>query len=136
MSLQKLEWYGIHGISNSWFASYLQGRTLRGKVQTKPGEVTYSKIFDISYGTAQDSCLSPLLFIIFCNNVQYLPLYGGLILFTDDTTLTNSHQNVNFLEYSLVHNMGLLDNWFHANKLSLNLSKTGKEKNQREYCWI
>ena len=36
----KLERYGIHEISNSWFASYLQGRTLRAKIQTKPGETT------------------------------------------------------------------------------------------------
>ena len=62
--LQKLEWYGIHGISNSWFASYLQGRMLRAKVQTKPGKVTYSKNFDITCGTAHGSCLGPLLFII------------------------------------------------------------------------
>ena len=122
--LMELERYGIRGISNSWFASYLQGRTLRAKIQTKPGETTYSKDFDITYSTAQGSYLGPLLFIIFCNDVQLLPLYGGLILFADDITLTNSHCNVNFLEYSLTYDIGLLMYWFCANKLSLNLNET------------
>ena len=97
---------------------------MTAKVTTKPGEVTYSTAFNITYGTAQGSYLGPLLFIIFCNDVQLLPLYGSLILFADDTTLTNSHHSEKFLQYAITHDMGLLMDWFDANKLSLNLNKT------------
>ena len=106
--IQKLERYGIRGTANTWCASYLHNRPLTAKMTTKPGEVTYSTAFIITYGTAQGSCLDPLLFIIFCNNVQLLPLYGSLILFADDSTLTNSHCSKKFLQYAITHNMGLL----------------------------
>ena len=91
---------------------------------TRPGCITYSDVYDIHYGTAQGSCLGPLLFIIFCNDIQQLPLIGSLILFADDTTLSHSHKNINYLEFALKHDMGLLLDWFRANKLPLNLNKT------------
>ena len=46
------------------------------------------------------------------------------LLFADDTMLLNSAKNVNFLCYSLKHNMVLLTNWYKANQLSLNMNKT------------
>ena len=85
---------------------------------------TYSKPFPITYGTAQGSCLGPLLFILFCNDIKLLPLYGTLILFADDTTLLNYHRNKNFLKFSIVHDLELLMDWFNANQFSLNLLKT------------
>ena len=72
----------------------------------------------------QGSCLGPLLFILFCNDIQYLPLYGQLILFADDTTLLSSQISINLLKYTLQHDMDLLIQWFKANQLSLNMSKT------------
>ena len=53
-----------------------------------------------------------------------IPLIGSLILFADDTTLSHSHKNINYLEFVLKHDMGLLLDWFRANKLTLNLNKT------------
>ena len=103
--LEKLEIYGIRGTANTWFASYLHNRSLKVKVTTKPGEVTYSSTFSITYGTTQGSCLGPLLFIVFCNDVQLLSLFGSLILLADDTTLTNSHRSEKFLQYVINHDL-------------------------------
>ena len=122
--LAKLEKYGVHGIAINWFQSYLQDRTLTAKVTNSSAKTTYSDSYPITYGTAQGSCLGPLLFILFCNDIHLLPLYGNLILFVDDTNLLNSHANKNFLNYSVTHDMELLMDWFDANKLSLNLMKT------------
>ena len=72
----------------------------------------------------QGSCLGPLLFILFCNDIRYLPLYGHLILFADNTTLLSSQRTINFLKYTLQHDMDLLIQWLKANQLSLNMSKT------------
>ena len=47
-----------------------------------------------------------------------------LILFADDTTMVNSHKNLNYLEYMMHHDLTILLEWFSANQLSLNLSKT------------
>ena len=121
---QKMETYGIRGVTNDWFKSYLHNRQIVAKVTTNVNSTTYSEPYQITYGTAQGSCLGPLLFILFCNDIKLLPLYGKLILFADDTTLLNSHQNKNFLRYSTEHDLEILMNWFKANQLSLNLSKT------------
>ena len=122
--LAKLYRYGIRGTANDWFRHYLTDRTLRAKVPVSSNYVSYSDCYDITYGTAQGSCLGPLLFILFCNDIQYLPLYGHLILFADDTTLLSSQKSIKFLKYTLQHDMELLIQWFKANQLSLNMSKT------------
>ena len=40
--LQKLDIYGIRGTALSWFQSYLENRTLRVKIQSANGHITYS----------------------------------------------------------------------------------------------
>ena len=122
--LTKLERYGIRGIAKDWFQNYLSNRSLQAKINVTSNKLVYSKKFNISYKTAQGSCLSPLLFIIFCYDIHLLPTYGNLILFADDTTLFNHHSNKNFLGYMMEHDLNLLDDWFRANLLSLNLNKT------------
>ena len=87
--------------------------------------------FSVSYGTAQGSCLGPLLFVLFCNDIHLIYgqlilihlIYSPLILSADDTTLFNHHRNRNFLNYMMTHNMNLLADWFKANQLSLNMCK-------------
>ena len=122
--LKKLECYGVIGIVNDWFKSYLEGRTLVAKINTCKEIITKSTSFHITYGTAQGSCLGPLLFIMFSNDIHLLPIYGHLILFADDTTLINHHQNPRFLDYATQHDMAVLHDWFKANQLSLNLTKS------------
>ena len=122
--LRKLDQYGIQGITNEWFKSYLSNRSLRTKINIASNQIVYSEKFNITYGTAQGSCLGTLLFILFCNDIHLLPIYGTLILFADNTTLFNHHQNRKFLSFMMTHDMSILDDWFRANQLSLNLSKT------------
>ena len=63
-------------------------------------------------------------FLYFFNDIHNLPLYGKLILFVDDTTLINHHRHRGFLSYCLTHDMELLNDWFKAYQLSLNMAKT------------
>ena len=66
----KLERYGIRGTAKDWFESYLSNHTLICKVKTSSNKTTYSAPFDVMYGTAQGSCLGPLLFISLCHSVN------------------------------------------------------------------
>ena len=111
-------------MANEWFEDYLTGWSLVTKITVNESNVVYSEPYQITYGTAQASCLGPLLFILFCNDIYTLPLYSHLILFANDTTIVNSHKNVNYLEYMMFHDLTILLDWFKANQLSLNLNKT------------
>ena len=119
-----MERYGIQGLPLQWFTSYLSGQTLVAKVPVSDNVITYSSKFNVEYGTAQGSCLGPLLFIIFCNDIYLQEIYGSLILFADDTTLFNSHRSGNYLNFMLNHDLSILNDWFKANQLSLNPAKS------------
>ena len=121
--LKKMERYGICGVSLKWIKSYLDGRSLVAKVPTSENKFTYSTTFNVSCGMAQGSCLGPLLFILFCNDIYLQELYGSLILFADYTTLYNSHHSLNYLNFTLSHDISVLCDWFRANQLLLNPSK-------------
>ena len=46
------------------------------------------------------------------------------ILFADDTTIFNSYKDLNYLTWTLLHDLQILSDWFKANKLTLNLKKS------------
>ena len=126
--LKKLEIYGIRGLPLSWFKSYLQDRSLCVKCSTTESDESvyseYKKVAQNTYGTPQGSCLGPLLFLVFCNNLYLNLLYSSCILFVDDTTVYTSGKNLNLLVCSLEHDLEILNDWFKANKLTLNMNKT------------
>ena len=122
---EKLERYGIRGLSLEWFKSYLTDRSLRVKCKTSDdGEMTYSELHSVQYGTPQGSCLGPLLFLIFTNDIHLHLQYTSCILFADDTTLYYSHRNLNYAQWCITEDLAILSDWFRANKLTLNLEKT------------
>ena len=86
--------------------------------------VQYSNTHKVNIGTPKGSCLGPLLFLIFCNDIYLnLELYNG-ILFADDTTIYNSHEHLEYLQWCIIHDLTSLFDWFKANHLSMNASKT------------
>ena len=121
--LRKLDRYGIRGIPLNWFESYLQGRKLRVKCNTSSG-LHYSDYYDVDYGAPQGSCLGPLLFLIFNNDLHIHLTLLKCILFADDTTLFKGHKNLRYLKWCVENEMLEVDEWFRANGLTLNLSKT------------
>ena len=90
--LNKLDLYGIRGNVLSWFKSYLTGRKLRVKCRTISNmKETTSKEYPVEYGTPQGSCLGPLIFLIFVNDLHLHLQFSESVQFADDTTLLFSH---------------------------------------------
>ena len=121
--LKKRDLYGIRGICHKWFESYLSNRVIRSKCTTST-ETAHSDEINISFGVPQGSCLGPLLFLIFVNDLHLNLEYSKCILFADNTTIYMSHQNLNYLMWALEHDLNILHDWFNANKLTLNKKKS------------
>ena len=120
----KLEKYGIRGPILEWFKSYLSERTLAVKCSTKNNVPIKSSKYNVNYGTPQGSCLGPLIFLIFCNDLQLNLTFLSCIQFADDTSLYKGHYNLQYLKFCAEHDMQSLQDWFRANKLTLNIQKS------------
>ena len=122
--LKKLELYGVRGVALNWYSSYLNSRELRAKCMTSSGDFEVSQKYPVTYGTPQGSCLGPLLFLLFCNDLRLHLTYLSCIQFADDTTLYTSGKNIRLLECEINHDLEIISDWFKANKLTLNADKT------------
>ena len=121
----KLEKYGLRGTCLQWFQSYLSDRTML--VSCKAGETGNeykSETYTVTYGTPQGSCLGPLIFLIFCNDLQNHLMFLSCIQFADDTTLYITHKSIDYIKFCIETDLNTLQDWFIANKLTLNVSKS------------
>ena len=116
--LSKLEFYGVRGITLKWFQSYLSNRK---QYVSYNGASSCSKV--ITCGVPQGSILGPLLFVLYINDIVNCSSILRFILFTDDTNLFYSSQNLLDLTRIVNTELYYLSEWFRANKLSLNLKK-------------
>ena len=82
--LKKLEYCGVRGISNKWFASYLSNRKQFVSINGYK-----SNIADVKCGVPQGSILGPLLFLIYINDLHAAIKYSEVHHFADDTNLLN-----------------------------------------------
>ena len=131
--LAKLEYYGARGIALEWFRSYLCNRS-----QFVMYRDTESLRRMVSCGVPQGSVLGPLLFILYTNDLPAVLKHSQCILFVDDITVCISGRYEPVLRQQIENDLASLTDWFHANKLSLNVLKTnfmkfGKGNQVSEY---
>ena len=117
--LDKLNYYGLCGIVNQWFSSYLSNRTQT----TEIGSHISSKI-NINCCVPQGSVLGLLLFLLYINDIQYCSSKLQFFLFADDTNALYAHKDLKTLELTVNAELHNLYNWLTPNKLSLNIKKS------------
>ena len=122
--LHKLEHYGIRNIELLWFKNYLTNRQQYVHLSSIAGESNVNSCkLPCSCGIPQGSCLGPLLFLFFIND---LPKATKLFttLFADDCTF----QITGSSSYNLIQianeELSKAEIWFSANKLTINAKKT------------
>ena len=109
--LAKLSQYGIWGVSNNWFKSYLSNRSQYVSINGYD-----SVLAAINCGIPQGSVLGPLLFLLYINNLNQATKFCKVHHFADDT-------NPLWLGMNKLVNADLkrLVNWLNANKISLSV---------------
>ena len=117
--LQKLRFYGITDAEWNWFKSYLDNRR-----QATMCEFEMSDFNDVKYGVPQGGILSPLLFLIYLNDIINCCRDCQCVLFADDTSLYLSSNNIENLIVNANFALNKYKEWFDANKLTLNAKKT------------
>ena len=80
--INKLNHYGVRGNTLSLIESYLSNRK---QCVSALGEI--SEQLAVIFGVPQGSCLGPLLFLIYINDISNICKSNELILFADDTNI-------------------------------------------------
>ena len=111
--------YGIRGVANKWFQSFLEDRKQFTSVQ---GSKSAEK--PIKYGVPQGSVLGLLLFILFINDLHKAVEFSSVHHFADYTNPLFIEKPLKKINKHINRKLKLTVDWIRENKLSLNASKT------------
>ena len=117
--ISKLKFYGIRGITNNWFTSYLDNRkqfvTING---------FQSLLKNVNLGVPQGSVLGPLLFLIYINDLKFSVRNSKTHHFADDTNFLYINKSLKILCKKVNQDLKGVTDWLNSNRISLNISKT------------
>jgi hypothetical protein len=122
--LSKLDSYGIRGVANLWFESYLSHWKQCVEINGTKAGTHLSTIRGINHGVLQGSILGPVLFSLYINDLPINITGSKIMLFADDTNVLVTGENINNLQYKINNVMNELQTWLRLNNLVVNAEKT------------
>ena len=117
--LEKLNNYGIRGVSNDWFKSYLSNRHQHVSINGYE-----SGLAAINCDVHQGSVLGPLLFLLYLNGLNQAIKSCKVHHIADDTNLLFLSNSTKKLNKHASADLKYLVNWLNANKILLNVKKS------------
>ena len=117
--LDKLKYYGVRGIPNNWFKSFLQDRYQYTNIKERSSE----KLL-IMHGVPPGSVLGLLLFLLYISDLHKAMMHCSVHHFADDTNLLLIDKSLKRINKHINHDLKHLWQWIRSNKLSLNGGKT------------
>lgn len=117
--LRKLTHYHFEDGAINWMTSYLTGRK-----QSTYINGSFSTPRMTACGIPQGSCLGPLLYIIYSNDLPLALTNQNAFMFADDTTISTVAHNQTALNNQLSNDLQCINKWVKGNNLVLNASKT------------
>lgn len=117
--LRKLEFYGIRGNTIRILRNYLHGR-----LQAVSFDGVKSEFLQVECGVPQGSIMGPLLFLVYVNDLDKALTVARPALYADDTNIFLAGNDLHDMEITFNTELARLHDWFKANRLSLNTSKT------------
>ena len=116
--LAKLSHYGICGVSNDWFKSYLSNHSQYVSINGYD-----SGLATINCSVPQGSVLGPLLFLLYMNDLNQAIKFCKVHHFADDTNLLCLGNSIKKLNKLVNADLKHLVNWLNGNKISLIVKK-------------
>ena len=106
---KKLDVYGVQQRELSWFRSYLSNRKQFCRVNGVD-----SNVGEIEVGVPQGSCLGPLLFLIYINDLPQAVQDSSVTMYADDTSLCYQSHDLTQLNEDINSDLKKLVTWLEA----------------------
>ena len=117
--IKKLTCYGFTPSATIMIMSYLTARTQRVYYNG-----SMSNSINLACGVPQGSCLGPLLFSIFTNDLPSVVKNSSIVMHADDSTMYYGAKTFHELNEVLSKELDIVHKWMLRNKLVLNITKT------------
>ena len=110
---QKLEHNGLRRRELAWFKYYLSNRKQYCSING-----VESQLMDINIGVPQGSCLGPLLFILYINDLPQAVKNSTVAMYADDTSLSYRSGDIRQLSEVMNKDLTTIVEWLKGNKPS------------------